>query len=428
MEALKAEADSRLTSSALDLLTIESHSVESGPNSVANSPSIAAATHNGTTNGVSTSTAVDALTKPSDDLFDLLSTPASTVPSTVNNAVNPFATAPFAPASTVNSAPFGASSDLWNSSTTTTASPFGGASFSASFGQPTQAPAAAFGQPTQPQAAPFGQPTQPPAAPFGAPTASFGQPATQAASTNLFASDAAFTQAFPSANAQLSTQPQSAPFDPFGAILQPAPAGSGAPVTATSNPAGNPFLEGSNNNQVMDQKLIKHDSLEASLVNLAGNLKINPGVGGGKMEWNRSPAIQKRTGGNDWAPMGPSSASVAPPAMAPAMAPAWGGAPAPARGFAPTTTPFAGPPAAAPFNPFGTADAHPTSIGPFGAPSVVPGAPSPNNPAAAPFGGPAHFNNSAPFGNAAPFGGPPAQGWGFQSGVAAGSRNSGNPF
>ena len=52
----QAEADSRMTSSALDLLTIESPAVDSDPNSASTSPSITASAQNGTANGINGTT------------------------------------------------------------------------------------------------------------------------------------------------------------------------------------------------------------------------------------------------------------------------------------------------------------------------------------------------------------------------------------
>ena len=85
----------------------------------------------------------------------------------------------------------------------------------------------------------------------------------------------------PDHSAPISRHPiQSAPFDPFGAILQPAPVGgSSAPALPATAAAGNPFaLDAPNNNGVKSEKLISADSLEASLMNLGQHLKINPGA------------------------------------------------------------------------------------------------------------------------------------------------------
>jgi len=404
MEALKAEADSRLTSSALDLLTIESPAMDSGPNSASTSPSITAAAQNGTTNGVngtpatngaatvSTEAAATSASKPSDLLFEMLGAPAAAPAPPPATAANPFA-APAFGASTFGAAPV------------TAAAPFGAPAPATNNANP-------FGAPTG--AADFWGAGPAPAAPAPAPPAA-------SSNSNLFASDAQFNQAFAS-NAQTNVNPQSAPFDPFGEILQPAPAGgSAAPAAPTVNAtpaAGNPFVDNPNNN-VKNEKLIKGDSLEASLMNLAGNLKINPGGTPGKMEWNnRSPAVTKRTGGVNWAPMTGGAASTTTAAAAPAApqpAGSWGagGVGMTARGPSPSfaAPAFGGNPMMAGgsmggqstnFNPFdNNPQSHPTSLGPFGASTAFPGQSPVVSPATA----------AAPFGAATTA--PMTQNWGF---------------
>jgi len=345
MEALKAEADSRLTSSALDLLTIESPALDSGSNSVSTSPSITATSQNGAvngtngvtiTNGAATDSSAALASKPSDLLFELLA-PAAPAPAAPAPTANPFSTSGVpafssnafnssqaAPAPFANNAnPFGASNDLWTGS----------------------APSAAA----------------PPAM----------------STTNLFASDAQFNQAFAS-NAQPKVEPQSLSFDPFGEILQPAPAGGSNLSTAPACVDGNPFVDIPNNNKA--EKFIKGD-VDASLKNLAVNLKITPGGQPAKIEWN-SPAVTKLTGG-------PGATAPAPQLSATTWGTA-GAAPAPVVGRGPSpsfaTGAFgAGNPmmsAANPmmsgmamgqsnnFNPFDnnaqTMHHHPTSLGPFG--------------------------------------------------------------
>jgi len=387
MEALKAEADSRLTSSALDLLTIESPALDSGSNSASTSPSITAASQNGTVNGTNSATtangtttdpSADSASKPSDLLFELLAAPSA--PATVP--------AP-APAPTAN--PF--STDAFSSN-----------SFASS----------------QPAPAPFAQNANP----FGAPNDLWAGSVPSAAAppttsnTNLFASDAQFNQAF-ATNAQPKVEPQSAPFDPFGEILQPAPVGGVAMPAAPAPAAGNPFVDAPNNNDKAE-KLIKGDSLEASLMNLAGNLKINPGGQPGKMEWNnRSPAVAKRTGGVNWTPIGPGiSTSATAPQPSAGWGPGGGGAPSAAsmagRGPSPSfaTSGFgAGNPmmsgagnagSSSNFNPFenNAQTTHPTSLGPFGAHAA------PNFPHQSPIVSPA---SSGPFGAPAA----PSQNWGL---------------
>merc|ERR1719414_2123215 len=372
MEALKAEADSRLTSSALDLLTIESPALDSGANSASTSPSITASAQNGTTNGITatatagttTETASTNASKPSDLLFEMLGGPTSApapAPTTAAVAANPFG----APAFGANG--FGAAPPA-------TAAPFG-------------APA-----PASNNANPFGAPNDFWGGAAPAPVAAAPAAPVASSNSNLFASDAQFNQAFAS-NAQTTVNPQSAPFDPFGEILQPAPVGgSAAPAAAVPIPAaGNPFVDAPNNN-VKSEKLIKGDSLEASLMNLAGNLKINPGATPGKMEWNnRSPNVTKRTGGVNWAPMGAGASTTTTAPAAPPATASWGGAGG--GPLAPSTS----------FNPFdNNPQMPPSNLGPFG------GGAGGGFPTQSPVVSPA---NAAPFGAAATTTAPMGQNW-----------------
>jgi len=356
MEALKAEADSRLTSSALDLLTIESPALDSGQNSASTSPSITATSQNGSTNGTTNGTSATNGTTPAHQpettasnsalLLELLApaAPAAAPPlAAPEPTANPFATPALGP-NAFGSAPFAAPA------TTATSN----------------------------------------ANPFGAQTDLWGGSASAAPAPPPF--DAQFPNAF-ATDAQTNVNPQSAPFDPFGAILQPAPVGgSSAPALPATAAAGNPFaLDAPNNNGVKSEKLISADSLEASLMNLGQHLKINPGGPPGKMEWNNksSPAVARQR--TDGRPLNPGvGASVTAPQ------PAWGGvAGATAVGRGPS--PSFGAPAfgvggmgqSAGFNPFDSNPQvpPPTSLGPFGGPAPPFAGQSPVvSPAAAPFG------------------------------------------
>ena len=72
---LQAEADSRLTSSALDLLTIESPALDSGQNSASTSPSITATSQNGSTNGTTNGTSATNGTTPGSSDSSVTKTP-----------------------------------------------------------------------------------------------------------------------------------------------------------------------------------------------------------------------------------------------------------------------------------------------------------------------------------------------------------------
>jgi len=361
MEALKAEADSRLTSSALDLLTIESPALDSGQNSASTSPSITAASQNGSTNGTTNGTSATNGTTPAHQ----------PEPATSNSTLLLELLAPAAPVA----APPPAVAPL------PTANPFA---------TPALGPNA-FG------ATPFAAPATTAASnanPFGAQTDFWGGSVPAAPAPPPF--DAQFPNAF-ATDAQTNLNPQSAPFDAFAGILQPAPVGGSSAPALPVAAAGNPFaVDAPNNNGVKSEKLISADSLEASMANFVGliNLKNNPGGPPGKMEWNNksSPAVaRQRTDGR------PLNSGVASSAMAPQ--PAWGSGGAGVAAIGRGPSPSFGAPAfgagggmgqSAGFNPFDSnPQVPPTSLGLFGGPApAFPGQSPLVSPAtaAAPFG------------------------------------------